>query len=424
MKKKILGLILLLLSTSTVYAKETFNDIKNHWAEQYIVILSGNSYIQGYGDNSFKPNNKISKAEACAVINRAFNLTDTVEIQYSDIKTSDWFYKDVQIASKYKYIDTESKIFSNSPLKRIELIEMLNALYEFKSGYGDYSHFNDLNSFNKKDKDAIGTLFKDGIINGYEDSKFKGDNAITRAEFSKILALCIENYGNTYEIQNLEDESESETELEIETLIEKLKNLIEDTQKINLIEYTKESASNLTLQIFKGEAALNSKDAFEITEAIENIEKAKRDLVYQVEAPLLSVVGKDENGSELEINTFINGEPFENGSALKAGRYLLLVTSPGMADTETHITMYNEDKTIDVTLKSIDDEDLKLVLSPGLESLSGYTFKKNERVTVKVLIPDGMEIDTFLVNSVPKNVIDDEFRFIISEDTYIEVTFK
>ncbi|SHH51312.1 S-layer homology domain-containing protein [Anaerosphaera aminiphila DSM 21120] len=429
MKKKIIILAILLLNSSSVYAKESFSDVKNHWAEKYISYLIDNNYIVGYSDNSFKPDNTISKAEVCAVVNRIFDLRETEDISFTDVNSSNWYYRDVQIASKYKYIDTTSNSFSNSSVKRVELMQIINKLYNFKDDSKDYMYFNDLNSFNQEEKNTVGALLKDGIITGYDDYKFKGDNEVSRSEFSKIITMCIEKYGRDINLKPVVENTDASEIINSSTdnlseLKDKLKNLIEESRQINLMQYTKDSASNMTLQLFKGDAALNSNVKSEIEEAISNIEAAKKDLVFQVGSPKLTVIGRDESGSEIPVNIFINEEPFKNSSEIKPGRYLMKVTSAEKSDTETHITVENEDKVIELTLKKADTETLHLNLSSGLESLSGYSFKKNERVTVRVLVPNGMEIDKFLVNSVAKNVIDDEFRFIITEDTHIEVSFN
>ena len=46
-----------------------------------------------------------------------------------------------------------------------------------------------------KEIEAINSLAKDGIINGFGDNTFRPKEKITRAELSKILTLSIERYG-------------------------------------------------------------------------------------------------------------------------------------------------------------------------------------------------------------------------------------
>lgn len=49
----------------------TFSDTKNHWAENYIAVLSAKEIIKGYDNNMYKPDKPITRAEAVTIINKA-----------------------------------------------------------------------------------------------------------------------------------------------------------------------------------------------------------------------------------------------------------------------------------------------------------------------------------------------------------------
>lgn len=79
-----------------------FKDMdKNHWAIGYIGALVNNNIITGYKDNTFKPEQKITRAEAIAMINRAFKITNTQKTkkEFEDVKQNHWAYKDIVAAS-------------------------------------------------------------------------------------------------------------------------------------------------------------------------------------------------------------------------------------------------------------------------------------------------------------------------------------
>lgn len=49
-----------------------FTDVKTtDWFAPYVTAAKDNGLIEGYSDGSFKPENKITRAEACAIVNRA-----------------------------------------------------------------------------------------------------------------------------------------------------------------------------------------------------------------------------------------------------------------------------------------------------------------------------------------------------------------
>ena len=47
-----------------------FEDAGNHWAEEYIALATENGWINGYEDQTFKPDQHITRAETMAVVNR------------------------------------------------------------------------------------------------------------------------------------------------------------------------------------------------------------------------------------------------------------------------------------------------------------------------------------------------------------------
>lgn len=53
-----------------------FSDMKGHWAEQYVEIMSTFDIVQGYLDGSFRPDSKIAYTEAVTMILRTLGYTD------------------------------------------------------------------------------------------------------------------------------------------------------------------------------------------------------------------------------------------------------------------------------------------------------------------------------------------------------------
>lgn len=90
---------------------QTFSDISGHWAQKYIELAAGNGWIKGYEDGTFRPDEKITRAETFAMINRVLNrqtenVTDLLPQSemnmWSDNMDEDaWYYKDVQEATNY-----------------------------------------------------------------------------------------------------------------------------------------------------------------------------------------------------------------------------------------------------------------------------------------------------------------------------------
>ena len=116
-----------------ISGKSNFNDVsKSEWYSDYIGYLSKYGIIKGYADNTFRPNDNVSRAEFVAMTVRFDALFNDVKkgsytVKYTDVATNYWAYSDVAYA-----------------------------------------------------KHA-------GWLNGYADGSFKGDNAITRAEVVTVV---------------------------------------------------------------------------------------------------------------------------------------------------------------------------------------------------------------------------------------------
>lgn len=60
-------------------AKAPFKDIEGHWAKEAIDQAYGNQFVKGYEDNSFGPDKDISRAEAVRIFNQVFKRYTALE---------------------------------------------------------------------------------------------------------------------------------------------------------------------------------------------------------------------------------------------------------------------------------------------------------------------------------------------------------
>lgn len=84
-------------------APNPFKDTAGHWAKDAIDKAYAQGIIKGYGDNSFRPDALVSRAEAVAMANRTFRLQKTVvENPFTDITSDHWAYNDILTAVSNK----------------------------------------------------------------------------------------------------------------------------------------------------------------------------------------------------------------------------------------------------------------------------------------------------------------------------------
>lgn len=84
-----------------------FTDVDSSgWYAPYVDAAKSVGLIEGYSDGSFKPENKITRAEACTIVNRVLgrkpsknNMKISDRINWPDCTTDDWFYEAIMEAT-------------------------------------------------------------------------------------------------------------------------------------------------------------------------------------------------------------------------------------------------------------------------------------------------------------------------------------
>ena len=90
---------------SAVYSY--FTDVKTtDWFAPYVTAAKDSGLIEGYSDGSFKPENRITRAEACTIVNRVLgrkpsknHMKISGRIDWPDCTTADWFYEAIMEAT-------------------------------------------------------------------------------------------------------------------------------------------------------------------------------------------------------------------------------------------------------------------------------------------------------------------------------------
>ncbi|CEN91715.1 S-layer protein [[Clostridium] sordellii] len=169
-------------------SKTTFNDIDGHWAKNAIIDFATKGYINGYGDGTFKPDNSITRAEFVKILNKAFGYTNVGKENFSDVNPSDWYYNDICIGVNAGYINGyEDNTFKpDKQITREEASKIIATALNLK-GDGNLN-FKDSSEISNWAKSYVDALSDNNIINGYEDNTFRPHNNMTRAENVTILS--------------------------------------------------------------------------------------------------------------------------------------------------------------------------------------------------------------------------------------------
>ena len=179
------------------------SDISGHWAQKAIESLISKKIVSGYEDNTFKPDEKITRAQFIKLLTEAFDIPETERMGiFPDVQKSDWSYSYINRAFYAKIIkgSSDGGICPDNNITRQEICTILGRCLETKgialskikdSGFSDFDEISDYA------RSYVGTLADAGIINGMGGGKFEPLTESTRAQAAKII----------YEILNTAEET-------------------------------------------------------------------------------------------------------------------------------------------------------------------------------------------------------------------------
>ena len=185
-------------TTVVVPSNDTyFTDIDSvAWAKDQINALAANGVINGVGNNTFAPNNTVTRAEFAKMVVNAFGLFDagaTMNFVDTAGHEQDWYYPYVASAAKLGVIQGYSEDNTFRPEQTISrqdmcvmIVRACQATGRFLSG-GQSITFSDAADIMDYAKDAVNQLTSAGIINGMGDNTFMPQGNATRAQAAKVI---------------------------------------------------------------------------------------------------------------------------------------------------------------------------------------------------------------------------------------------
>jgi len=161
------------------------------------------AYIEGYGDDTVRPEDNITRAEIATIFYRL--LTDKSRIAYetnnnpfSDVNKGDWFNTAVSTMANAGVMNgyPDGTFRPDEPITRAELASVVACFVDWScDGYG-YRFYDVKDGHWASEKIAIAYYF--GWVKGYSDGSFRPDARITRAEtvtlINRVLERAVERH--------------------------------------------------------------------------------------------------------------------------------------------------------------------------------------------------------------------------------------
>ncbi|MEK3911972.1 S8 family serine peptidase [Paenibacillus sp. FSL H7-0331] len=169
-----------------------FSDIRGHWAQDAILSMSAKQIVNGYDNYTFRPDQTITRAEATAILGRAFQLTQSKTIAYTDLTTKHWAYDWIARAAGRGIIDgyPDRSFAPDQPISRMEMTSMMARSMNITGNQRGAVPFTDVDD----QYWGVGILRQmkaGGWIGGYANGSFRPDQQATRAEFITMLTQIL-----------------------------------------------------------------------------------------------------------------------------------------------------------------------------------------------------------------------------------------
>jgi len=168
-----------------------FNDVsESHWAYSQIKDFVQKGYINGYGDNTFRPNQPIKRNEFVKIFNKVFGLTNKSGVVFDDTKDN-WAKDEIDIAVTNKVAQGmgDNKFEPEKYITREEAAKMISNYMKIEDKEHDkIKKFSDYNQIAEWAKDALEGNVEKRYIQGNDEGKLAPKNNITRAEVVTLLS--------------------------------------------------------------------------------------------------------------------------------------------------------------------------------------------------------------------------------------------
>ena len=188
--------------------RQTFWDVsKDHWAFSYIGELVDKGVLEGYDDGSFCPENTVTRAEWAKIMVLAAGLpVNDNNVYFTDMQ-GHWANMYVNTARDYLSAYTDGTYKPDQAAVREDVTVSMVRLKGYDTSNVDYSYlnqFSDTASISNSLKAYVAVAVEKGLIDGFEDGTFRGQNTLTRAEAAALLWRAFQ-YGSDNKVADVSD---------------------------------------------------------------------------------------------------------------------------------------------------------------------------------------------------------------------------
>ncbi len=190
-------------------AAPTFTDVPNdYWAYPFIAELSKRGIITGVANGKFEPDQPLNRAQYAALVSNVLPDNQQNQINFSDVSSDYWGSRAIDDSVQSGFIKgyLDNTFQPDQPISRMQvLLSLVNGFGFAKSANPDpaLAVFQDQEQIPTWARPAIGTATQSGLVVSYPDTKvFNPQQPATRAEVAAMLYQALTASGKLEPIQS------------------------------------------------------------------------------------------------------------------------------------------------------------------------------------------------------------------------------
>jgi hypothetical protein len=175
----------------------SLTDIQGNWAQDFIQYLAERNVVRGFPDRSFQPNAPITRAQFAAILQQAFETSVGIErppTDFADISPTFWGYNAIQSAYRRGFLEK----FADNTFRPDQPISRLQALAAVTQGLNltptniqpdDLSnYFEDAAVIPVNDRTTVAASLENRLVVSYPNVRQLDPNQIaSRADVSALI---------------------------------------------------------------------------------------------------------------------------------------------------------------------------------------------------------------------------------------------
>lgn len=203
-----LCIVFSLVPTALAEKADDFTDVsRSDWYYQFVDYVTSKGYFNGVADKTFAPADNMTRAMFVTVLFRFDGAKgDRTQSAFTDVAPGEWYTDAINWAAANRIVDGvgDGKFAPNDPITRAQMCTMIERyLALYKKAWkvtlpetGSVSVMVDENAIPAYALAAVKQCQRHGLVNGFEDGTFRPNELSTRAQVAAVI------YRMSYLVQN------------------------------------------------------------------------------------------------------------------------------------------------------------------------------------------------------------------------------